>query len=83
VAQFLGILMIAVGALIAVFSGLCTLTLIGLSIANGERAGDGIGPALVTGGVPALFGGIMIWLGSMLLRSGRKPRPPANPATSD
>ena len=85
--QFFGVLLIAVGALVATLCGLCTLVVIGISVAtpssNGPQdyGGGGMIPvALLLGGVPAIFGGLMIWGGIALLRSGRKA-PPVKPET--
>ncbi|HLY79558.1 MAG TPA: hypothetical protein VKQ70_09310 [Caulobacteraceae bacterium] len=86
--QFFGVLLIAAGALIAALCGLCTLAMIGVSVSapassGAQNYGGGamIPVALIFGGVPTIFGGLMIWAGIALFRSGRKPPPP--PKTFD
>jgi hypothetical protein len=82
-AQFFGGLLIIAGALLAALCGLCTLIVIGVSVeapatSGGQNYGGGamIPVALLLGGVPTVFGGLMIWAGIMLIRSGRKKAPP-------
>jgi hypothetical protein len=82
--QFVGALLIVAGGLIAALCGLCTAVVIGTSVSlpsGGQGYGGGgmIGVALLLGGVPTLFGCLMIWGGIVLVRSGRKP-PPSPPA---
>ncbi len=84
--QFFGVLLIAGGALLATLCGLCTLVVIGVSVAtpagNGPQdyGGGGMIPvALILGGVPTIFGGLMIWGGIALLRSGRDSTQPPKP----
>lgn len=78
VTLFFGVLLIAVGALIATLCGLCTLVFIGGSMvelqSNGSRALSGIPLFLLIGGTPTAFGAILIWLGAMMLR--RNPKRP-------
>jgi hypothetical protein len=79
VGQFFGVLLIAVGALIATLCGLCTLVFIGTSFAGAgsDRAAalSGIPIFLLIGGTPTAFGAILIWLGILMVRRGRR-RPP-------
>jgi hypothetical protein len=80
VAQFFGVMLIIVGILIAALCGLCTLAVIGTSLSlpsdqQGYGGGGMIGVALIIGGIPTVVGGLMIWGGIAVLRSGRK-RPP-------
>ncbi|HLI65793.1 MAG TPA: hypothetical protein VKU90_05460 [Caulobacteraceae bacterium] len=87
--QFFGVLLIAAGALVAALCGLCTLVVIGVSVSapanNGPQnygGGAMIPIALLLGGVPTAFGGLMVWAGIVLVRSGRKtPPPPVKPET--
>lgn len=81
--QFFGGLLIVAGVLVAALCGLCTLVVIGVSVEapanNGpQNYGGGvmIPVALIFGGVPTIFGGLMIWAGVSLVRSGRKPAEP-------
>lgn len=85
-AQFFGFLMICAGVLIAALCGLCTLAVIGVSLAapatqGGQNYGGGamIPVALLFGGVPTAFGALMVWAGVALMRSARKPQPPPAP----
>ncbi|HZZ87255.1 MAG TPA: hypothetical protein VFE13_02880 [Caulobacteraceae bacterium] len=85
---FFGGLLIVAGALLALLCGLCTLLVIGVSVeapatSGGQNYGGGamIPVALLLGGVPTVFGGLMIWAGIMLMRSGRKRPEPAKPET--
>jgi hypothetical protein len=85
--QFVGVLLIAAGALIAVLCGACTAFVIvaGYSPTGSGNPDEGgmTGLALVLGGVPTLFGCLMIWSGVVLLRSGRNKPPPVEPDTFD
>ena len=86
--QFFGELLIIAGALIAALCGLCTVVFIGASVASPsgghELSSDGMIPlALLLGGVPTVFGGLMIWAGIALTRSSRKTPPPVKPETFD
>jgi len=86
--QFFGVLLIAAGVLIAALCGLCTVAIIGASVSTpsdpqGYGGGGMIGIALLLGGIPTLFGCLMIWGGIVLFRSGRKPPPPVKPETFD
>ena len=89
VARFIGALLIVAGVLIAALCGLCTLAFVGESIGRPsggqEFSGDGMVPfALLLGGVPTVFGCLMIWAGVLLVRAGRKPAaPPVEPETFD
>ena len=78
--QFFGALLIVGGVLIAALCGLCTLVVIGVSLSapvtsGSQNYGGGamIPVALIFGGVPTIFGGLMIWAGVAVVRSGRKP----------
>jgi hypothetical protein len=82
-AQFFGGLLILVGILIALLCGLCTVAVIGASVATpvshgGQNWGGGvmIPVALVFGGVPTGFGALMVWAGVALFRSRRTPQSP-------
>jgi hypothetical protein len=86
--QFFGALLIVGGVLIALLCGLCTVVVIAASLSmpstSGQNYGGGsmTGVALLLGGVPTLFGCLMIWGGIVLVRAGRKPSPPpVNPET--
>ena len=79
--QFFGALLIVGGVLIAALCGLCTVVVIGASVSmprdpQGYGGGGMIPVALIFGGVPMIFGGLMIWAGVALVRSGRKPAQP-------
>jgi hypothetical protein len=85
---FFGALLIIAGALLALLCGLCTLAVIGVSVSapagNGPQdygGGAMIPVALLVGGVPAVFGCLMVWAGIMLIRSGRKRQEPVKPET--
>jgi hypothetical protein len=87
--QFFGVLLIAAGALVAGLCGLCTIAIIGVSVStpggSGPQSygGGGMIPvALLIGGIPTLFGCLMVWAGIVLFRSGRKP-PAVSPKTFD
>jgi hypothetical protein len=88
VGGFFGALLILGGVLIALFCGLCTLAVIGTSVSapsdpQGYGGGGMIGIALLLGGVPTVFGLLMVWAGIVLIRNSRKtpPPPPVNPDT--
>ncbi len=73
--QFFGVMLIIAGILIALLCGLCTLVVLGLGL-SGPGSGRGIvGVALILGGVPTVVGGLLVWAGIAVLRSGRE-RPP-------
>jgi hypothetical protein len=76
---FFGALLIIGGALVAALCGLCTLLTIGVSLdapaTNGPQnygGGAMIPIALLLGGVPTVFGCLMIWAGIVLIRNSRK-----------
>lgn len=80
---FFGALLIVAGALLALLCGLCTLVVIAVSVSapatsGSDNYGGGamIPVALLLGGVPTVFGGLMVWAGIMLIRSSRKAQPP-------
>jgi hypothetical protein len=80
--QFFGVLLIAAGVLIAALCGLCTIAVIGVSVASpatsgGQNYGGGamIPIAMLLGGVPTIFGCLMVWAGIALFRSGPKAPP--------
>ena len=87
--QFFGALLIIAGVLLALLCGLCTLAVIGVSVSapassGAQNYGGGamIPVALLMGGVPTVFGCLMVWAGIVLVRSGRKPAPtPVKPET--
>ena len=86
--QFFGALLLIGGVLLALLCGLCTLAVIGVSLAtpashDAQNYGGGamIPVALVLGGLPTAFGGLMIWAGVALIRAGRKPQPPTTGAS--
>ena len=81
--QFFGGLLIICGLLMALLCGLCTLVVIGVSVAtpathDAQNYGGGvmIPVALLFGGLPAAFGGLMVWGGVQLFRGTGKTRPP-------
>jgi alkylhydroperoxidase/carboxymuconolactone decarboxylase family protein YurZ len=78
IAQFFGVMLIVVGLLMALLCGLCTLVIVGISLSNTvsvQAASNGmIGVAVVIGGIPAVMGGLLVWAGVSVLRSGRKRR---------
>jgi|HubBroStandDraft_1064217.scaffolds.fasta_scaffold808565_2 hypothetical protein len=87
---FFGALLILGGVLISLLCGLCTLAVIGTSVSSpsdpqGYGGGGMIGVALLLGGVPTVFGLLMIWAGIVLIRNSRKSAaptpPPVNPDT--
>ncbi|HEY2710306.1 MAG TPA: hypothetical protein VGI95_19875 [Caulobacteraceae bacterium] len=83
---FFGGLLIVVGALIAGLCGLCTFTVMYVSVmsppGSGSTAYGGgamIPLALLFGGIPTVIGGLIVWLGIFLIRQSRKPpTPPAS-----
>ena len=84
--QFFGALLIICGVLLALLCGLCTIAVIGVSLATpvthtGQNYGGGamIPVALVFGGLPAAFGGLMVWAGMAVFRGARKASPPPSP----
>jgi hypothetical protein len=86
--QFFGALLIIGGVLVAALCGLCTLVMIGVSVSapassGPQNYGGGamVPVALIFGGVPTIFGCLMIWAGIALVRSGRKPA--QTPVTSE
>jgi hypothetical protein len=85
--QFFGALLLIGGVLIAALCGLCTLVIIGTSVSMPSGAGQGYGGggmipiALLLGGVPTVFGGLMVWAGIYLIRQRPKVPPPVNPET--
>jgi hypothetical protein len=85
---FFGALLVLGGVLVAALCGLCTLVVIGTSVSmphdqQGYGGGGMIPIALLLGGVPTMFGCLMIWAGIVLIRSSRKPPAPIEPKTFD
>lgn len=84
---FFGALLILGGVLVAALCGLCTLVVIGVSVSapsdpQGYGGGAMIPIALLLGGVPTVFGCLMIWAGIVLIRNSRKAaQPPVKPET--
>ena len=85
--KFFGALLIVCGVLLALLCGLCTLAVIGVSVAapassGSQNYGGGamIPLALLLGGVPTVFGCLMIWGGIVLVRAKPAP-PPVKPET--
>ena len=71
--RFFGALLIAGGALIAGLCGLCTLVFVGIGVSGGGEQESGLVVlALILGGVPTVFGGLLIWGGVALIRGARK-----------
>jgi hypothetical protein len=86
VARFFGALLIVGGGLIALLCGLCTLVVIGSSLSSnsGEFSGGGmVGVALIVGGVPTVFGGLIIWGGVAMVRGPRRRDPKVKLDTFD
>ncbi|HVM99556.1 MAG TPA: hypothetical protein VMT68_05010 [Caulobacteraceae bacterium] len=85
--QFIGVMLIAFGALIAGLCGLCTLVVAGVSLTaphdpQGYGGGGMVAVALLLGGLPTLFGAAMIWAGIIVLRNARRAaQPPVRPET--
>jgi hypothetical protein len=84
--QFFGGLLIICGMLMVLLCGLCTLAVIGASVAtpathDPQSYGGGamIPVALLFGGVPTVFGGLVVWAGVAIFRGPRKPRSPPSP----
>jgi hypothetical protein len=86
--RFFGGLLVICGVLMALLCGLCTLAVIGVSLAtpathDAQNYGGGvmIPVALLFGGLPAAFGGLMIWAGVQVFRGAGKtpPAPPSAP----
>jgi len=72
-ARFFGALLIVGGALIAALCGLCTLLFVGVGVSGGPQQSSGLVElALILGGVPTVFGGLLIWGGVALIRGARK-----------
>jgi len=85
-ARFFGVLLIVGGALMAALCGLCTLLFVGVGVSGGGQSGSGSGfveLALILGGVPTVFGGLMIWGGIVLVRGARKRSDKVTPDTFD
>jgi hypothetical protein len=87
---FFGALLIIAGVLLALLCGLCTLAVIGVTVSapassGSQNYGGGamIPIALLLGGVPTVFGCLMVWAGIALIRSSRKAAqpPPVKPET--
>jgi hypothetical protein len=84
--QFVGVMLIVLGVLMAALCGLCTVfvSLASLDMPRdpqGYGGGGMVGIALILGGVPALFGLVMVWAGIAVLRGSRKQAPPAKSET--
>jgi hypothetical protein len=79
VAKLFGVLLMVVGGLIVVLSGLCSLTFFTMMAAHpGPGAGElasGVGVVLIFGGVPLAVGAGVFMAGRFLWRGPR----PANP----
>jgi hypothetical protein len=89
-AKFFGVMLIALGGLMAGLCGLCTLVVAGVSLSlpqdqQGYGGGGMIPVALIIGGVPTVFGAVMIWAGIAVLRAANRapPTPPVKPGTFD
>ncbi len=86
--HFFGVLLLICGVLMATLCGLCTLAVIGVSLSapadpQGYGGGAMIPIALLLGGLPAAFGGLMIFAGALLIRAaGRTQPPPSAPPPS-
>ena len=85
--KFFGVLLIIGGVLVALLCGLCTLVVIGVSVSAPNESGSQnygggsmIPIALLLGGVPTLFGCLMIWGGVVLVRA-KPASPPVEPKT--
>jgi ABC-type branched-subunit amino acid transport system permease subunit len=85
-ARFLGVLLIAVGALMAGLCGLCTLAIVGSTLlqSNGQAESLAYLPiVLLLGGAPTVFGLLAIWAGVVLVRVKRAPPAEVDPKTFD
>jgi hypothetical protein len=82
---FFGALLVIAGVLLALLCGLCTLAVIGATVSaqalGGPHGGGAAIPlALLIGGVPTVFGCLMVWAGIVLIRSSLKSaQPPVKP----
>lgn len=79
-----GGIMLGCGILIAGLSGLCTIVVVGTSLADsgaGEFASM-IPAALVFGGIPAAFGVGIFFLGRHLMRTAKKDDGPDDPSVT-
>jgi hypothetical protein len=83
--KFFGALLIVGGVLVALLCGLCTVLVIitswQLPAGGPQNYGGGAmtGIALLLGGIPVVFGCLMIWAGVVLVRAKPKPAPPIKP----
>lgn len=68
--RFIGAALIAVGSLIAVLCGLCSLVFFTQVGSGGNHLGM-LAVIAVFGGVPAAIGGLLIYAGVRLRRRGR------------
>ena len=82
VARFFGAILIAIGILIAVLSGLCTLGVVGIGLYAGLQSHSlnetaSLLPTALAIGVPCFLIGLgFFFAGRALGRSGRPERPP-------
>jgi hypothetical protein len=69
VARFFGGLLMAVGGLIAVTSGLCSLAILTMgAVSSGNDLGDSIPLVLLVGGIPFGIGLALFFIGRRLYR---------------
>lgn len=81
-----GGLLMAAGILIAGLSGLCTLLVVGGSLADTGSGGEVMSMVMaagIFGGVPFVMGLGLFFAGRILIRSGRPAEVPQNRAPAD
>ena len=69
--SFFGGLLLAVGILVAGVSGLCSLVVLGMGVAEPAGLGD-LPIVLLIGGIPFLVGLGLFFLGRSMIRSARR-----------
>jgi len=72
--RVLGGLLMAVGAMVALLCGLCTLGVSILFLSDPHPSAMSLIVPLVIGGVPTTVGVGVFWIGLAIFRDGRSPR---------
>ena len=72
VVKLFGAMLMAVGGLIAILSGLCSLGFLGVLITNAFHSPAGAGSALAMSPLVLLFGGVPFAVGAAVFIVGRK-----------
>ncbi|MGE5722799.1 MAG: hypothetical protein ACM3YM_10090 [Sphingomonadales bacterium] len=69
--KLFGGILLGIGVLIGGASGLCTLVVMGTSIANPAQMSSMIPAALVFGGIPFVIGAAIGWVGWVLIQADK------------